>query len=322
MTRSEIAEEPLAPPARSKPARRKGVTARLGRREDVSPIISERRIKRFEFLYRRLPVTGRVAHVLVTSAGRRVVCRPEKHPTTGELLWSGYRMAYDVDLGVHVVQLEATSPSEGDKIAFRVSVDLIWTVESPEKVVSAGISDVRLALAPFVLQSLRMVTRKFKITESEDAEMAANARFRNCTLGARFGLSVEVFIRLAMDEPTLNHAAIQRKVELFREIVAAGDFHQAALQLALAPGDVSSVVGMLLQERDSHRQAVFDFVTRLLESDALDRWQIDDQVRTTLQWLRDSGYKVLTGSDEARKFSYGENHRASAAAGENGSSPQ
>jgi hypothetical protein len=78
---------------------------------------------------------------------------------------------------------------------------------------------------------------------------------------------------------------------------------------------------MLVAERDSHRQAVFDFVTRLLESDALDRWQIDDQVRTTLQWLRDSGYKVLAGSDEARRFSYGENHREPVGIRDNGSSP-
>lgn len=319
MSQSEAEAPSPAQPERPRPDKQQAPNGKAARREVRSPILRERRIKRFEFLYRRLPVTSRVAHVLVTSSGRRLVCRPEKQPTTGELLWGGYCTAYDVDLGVHVTQLVATSPSQGDKIAFRATLDLIWTVVSPEDVVLTGVDDVRIALAPFLLQGLRTVTRKFEITASKDAEAAANECFEGNTLGARFGLSVEVFIRLAMDEPTLNHAAIQRKVELFHDIVAAGDFHQFALQLALAPGDVSAVVGMLLQERDSHRQAVFDFVTSLLESDALDRWQIDDQVRTTLQWLRDSGYKVLAGSDEARKFSFGENDRAPAGIAENGS---
>lgn len=326
MTRPDAVEKAPNPPERTQPEKRKAPAVRVQRREIRSPIIGERRIKPFEFLFRRLPVTSRVAHVLVTSAGRRKVCGPEEQPTTGELLWGGYRMAYDVDLGIHVTQLEATSPSKGDMIAFRAAMDLIWKVEKPEKVVLAGVDDVRLALAPFLLQHLRTVTREHQITVPQEAESHANAYFREHPVGVRFGLSVEVFVRLAMDEPTLNHDAIQRKVKLFRDIIAAGDFHQFALQLALTPGDVSSVVGMLLRERDSHRQAVFDFVTRLLESDALDRWQIDDQVRTTLQWLRDSGYKVLAGSDEARKFSYGENHRApepaAAVVSENGSGPR
>jgi len=155
----------------------------------------------------------------------------------------------------------------------------------------------------------------------EKAEEAANARLRRSMLGTEFGLELEVFIRLAMDEISLTNAVIARKVELFRRIISTGDFNQFALELALQPSDIGTVVKLLVDERDSHRQAVFDFVTRLLESDALDRWQIDDQVRTTLQWLRDSGYKVLAGSDEARRFSYGENHREPAGIPENGSGP-
>src|SRR5205823_4117968 len=151
MTRPDSPKQAPALPERPKPEKEKSPRARAERREVRSPITGEHRIKRFEFLYRRLPVTGRVAHVLVTSAGRRKVCWPQEQPTTGELLWGGYCMAYDVDLGVHVTQLEATSPSQGDKIAFRAAIDLIWKVEHPEQVVLVGLDDVRLALAPFLL---------------------------------------------------------------------------------------------------------------------------------------------------------------------------
>lgn len=220
MTRPDAVEKAPNPPERTQPEKRKAPAVRVQRREIRSPIIGERRIKPFEFLFRRLPVTSRVAHVLVTSAGRRKVCGPEEQPTTGELLWGGYRMAYDVDLGIHVTQLEATSPSKGDMIAFRAAMDLIWKVEKPEKVVLAGVDDVRLALAPFLLQHLRTVTREHQITVPQEAESHANAYFREHPVGVRFGLSVEVFVRLAMDEPTLNHDAIQRKVKLFRDIIA------------------------------------------------------------------------------------------------------
>jgi len=258
--------------------------------------------------------------VAVTSSGRQVVYGADKQPTTGELLWSGVRAVYEVDLGVHVTQILDLPPSRGDQTAFCAAIDVIWQVVAPTKVVLTGLDDVARAISPSLLCQLRAITRQYEITELESAEEAANARLRRTTLGAEFGLSLEVFVRLAMDEASLKHADIQRKVELYRRIISAGDFNQFALELALQPSDIGTVVQMLVTERDSHRQAVFDFVTRLLESDALDRWQIDDQVRTTLQWLRDSGYKVLAGSDETRRFSYGENHREPGGVRGNGSS--
>lgn len=290
-------QAPSSPPAQPKPL------------DFRNPITAERQVTRLEFLYRRPPVCARTARVFVTSSGRCVEYRPEKQPTTGELLFSGVRTMYDVDLSVHVTQLEAAPPSNGDKIAFSANIDLIWQVIQPSKVVLSGVSDVRQAVAPVLLRRLRSVTRQFQIEDPEKAERAANGEFADGTLGVEFGLSFQVFIRLAMDEHTLRHEAINRQVDLFRQIIEAGDFNQFALQLAIKPEDINTVVQMLVEERDSHRKAVFDFVTRLLESDALDRWQIDDQVRTTLQWLRDSGYKVLAGTDQARKFSYGDNHR-------------
>lgn len=283
------------------------------------PIVGERDVGRFEFLYRRLPTSARVAHVLVTNSGRQAVYGPDKHPTTGELLWSGARTVYEVDLGVHVTQIVATPPSQGDKTAFRAVIDVIWNVIDPAKVVLTGLSDVRQAVSPSLLHQLRTITRQYRIAELENAEEAANERLRDGTLGAEFGLKLEVYVRLTMDEASLYDATVQRKVELFRKIISAGDFNQFALELALEPNDIGTVVEMLVKERDSHREAVFNFVTKLLESDALDRWQIDDQVRTTLQWLRDSGYKVLAGTDEARKFSYGENHREPVGISDNGS---
>ena len=198
-----------------------------------------------------------------------------------------------------MTQIEAAPPSHGDKVAFHASVDLVWRVVDLSKVVLNGVKDVGMTASPSCSAG-GAVTRQYEIEAPEKAEKAANEEFDSANLGAEFGLSMRVFVRSSMDDSSRVHAAIQRKVEVFRDIIAAGDYNQFALQLAMNPHDVHTVVELLGKERDSHRQAVFDFVTRLLESDALDRWQIDDQVRITLQRLCDSGYKVLTGTDEAR----------------------
>lgn len=265
------------------------------------PIIEERKVGRFEFLYRRPAVSARVARVFVTSSGRCVEYRPDKQPTTGELVWGGIRTVYEVDLGVHLAQIEASPPSDGDRVSFAATADLLWRVTDPTKVVLAGIDDVRKAISPSLLSRLRGVTRQYDIGDAEKAEVAANDEFADNNLGAEFGLAAQVFIRLAMDDSSLQNAAIGRKSDFFRAIMAAGDYNEFALQLALKPDDISAVVQLLVDERESHRKALFEFVTSLLESDALDRWQIDDQVRITLQWLRDSGSKVLAGSESFRQ---------------------
>lgn len=282
--------------------------------EFLNPVISEREVGRLELLYRRLSVSPRIARVLATSSGRCTEYRPDKQPTFGELIWGGVRTIYDVDLSTHTTQIDASPPSRGDTIAFLATVDLQWHVADPSMFVHTGIDNIKQAVAPALLSHLRAVTRQHDVDQLESAELAANKALTNealgkDALGAEFGLSVQAYVRLTMDESSLRHAAIQREVDLFRSIIASGDYDQFALQLALKPGTIDTVVKLLVDERDNHRKAVFDFVTRLLESDALDRWQIDDQVRTTLQWLRDSGYKVLTGTDETRRASFGENHR-------------
>ncbi|MBP2473118.1 hypothetical protein JOF53_001990 [Crossiella equi] len=284
----------------------------------TNPIVGERHFRAAELLFHRLPARARIFRVCLTRSGRFVEYPPDRQPTTGELLWNSVRTVYDIDMGSHVSQVEIELPSRGDEVTFRAVVDLVWRVVRPSEVVASGLTDVRRSLTPLLLQHLRAVTRRFEVHEAERAEAAANQTLTEANLGEGFGLSLQAFVRVAMDGASLERAAIQRKLEHFRSIIAAGDFDQAALQLTLKPEDISAVVQALVQERDSHRQAVFDFVTRLLESDALDRWQIDDQVRATLQWLRESGFKVLTGVDEARSVSFGEKPREPLIARSNG----
>ncbi|MBN6042026.1 hypothetical protein [Amycolatopsis sp. 195334CR] len=270
-----------------------------------APISKERHLRRFEFLFRRPPVRAWVARVFVLSTGELRVFAPDEQPTTGELLWSGYRTMYDVDLSRRRLALELSVPSKGDAFAFRANVDLRWKVEEPRKVVAEGITDIRRLVVPLLLQVLRKATRDQQAASVQDAEDLANEelRVRKKQLGSEYGISAEVFVRLRMDEQWERGVRMKSEVATYRAIIARGDLDQFALHLAQRPGDVEDVLKTLVSERDSHRHDLFEFIAKLLKSGALERWQVDDKVNDALKWLQESADRVIYGTDDAHRFS-------------------
>ncbi|WP_328612530.1 hypothetical protein OHS18_24455 [Amycolatopsis sp. NBC_00355] len=269
-----------------------------------APIVSDERVGRLGFVRNRAQVRPWVARVFVQGDGRFVVFGRHKQPTAGELLWGGFRSVYEVDLSLRQLSLEITLPSLGDAFVFRSEVDIQWRVTKPEKVVAEGLTDIRPALVPPLLAGLREVSRGLTAAEVETAEKAANTRFGNDWLSEEFGLWTNVLVRLRMDEQKERNVRLEAEVGAFKQLIKDGDLDQFALQLAQNPRDVEPVVRALVEERDTHRREVFEFITRLIESDALDRWQIDDQVRVVMQWMQASISRVITGTDAARQLSF------------------
>jgi 23S rRNA G2069 N7-methylase RlmK/C1962 C5-methylase RlmI len=90
-----------------------------------------------------------------------------------------------------------------------------------------------------------------------------------------------------------NNMLISARVEMYRGIITRGDIDQFALQLAQRPDDVASVVQLMREERDERRRQVTDFVLQMLNSGAIERWEIDDQVRAALNWLKESTETIV-----------------------------
>jgi hypothetical protein len=285
-----------------------------------NPIAGEYRVGRFDFLHRRIPARPWVAKVFVHTSGRLVEFPRQQQPTVGELLWGGFRAVYEVDMSLRQLNLEITLPSEGGTFVFRAGVDVQWRVDNPKLVVEKGVTDLRTVVIPPLLQGLRQTTRSVRAADVENAEHAANARFGNHWLSAEYGLWTNVLVRLRMDQQKEHNVRLASEVQVFKTLIAGGDLDQFALQLAQNPQEVEPVVQALVRERDTHRREVYDFVSKLLASDALDRCQVDDQVRVTLEWLKVSINRVLSGTDQARQLSFdgGSPHLA---AGTNGAGP-
>jgi hypothetical protein len=270
---------------------------------NYTPLVGEYRVGRLDFLVRRAPARPWTATVFVHKNGAMTTFRGGRQPTVRKMLWGGFRSQYEVDMSLRRLTLGITLPSAGDAFVFRAAVDVQWRVADPEVVVRNGITDVRRVLVPQLLEGLRQETRSLQIGDVESAEKAAAERFRPGWLEAD-GLWTKVLVRLRMDKQAEHNLRLASEVQAFKTLIEGGDIDQFALQLAQNPQQVAPVVEALVKERDTHRKQVFDFVNNLLASDALDRWQIDDQVRVTLEWLKVSINRVISGTDEARQLTF------------------
>jgi len=288
------------------------------RREDESrrslsfqPILSECTLGRFEPLFRRYHVRARTALVLVNKRGKLFPFSPEGMPTIGELMWKGPGTLYEVDMGLHWTRLEFELPSLNEAVPFRAVVDLEWRVDDPAKVVRNGIKDVRKALYPHLHHRLSLLTRKRSMDEVSAVEKDAFAWLTNQRVGKDYGLWTQVFIRMNMEEKIRNvrhdiavehetqvlrllreestTVLMNKRVERYLAIIGAGDYNQFALQLAQNPDEAMAVVKMLHE----NRRNVINFVTHLLDSGAIDRYEINDQVRAALEWLEQATDTVL-----------------------------
>jgi hypothetical protein len=273
--------------------------------QPVSPITHERSIGSFDFRRRLSLVKARTTTVVITARGQYVVYPPSSPPSVGELVRRRARFLSQVDMGLYQSRIVGDLPCQGDAFGFPATIDLHWRVKNAETVVRDGVRDVRKVLESYVLGRLRPVTRVYTVEQTEAAESDANRTLRQMPELDMFGLEAMAFVRLGMDDAARDRVRMTTRVEAYRTIIAAGDLHQFALRLAENPKDVADVISMLVQERDTHRQDTVNFVTQLIDSGAIERWEIDDQIRTVLQWLRDTTNRVITGTDEARRASLG-----------------
>lgn len=296
----EKAETPPVPQDDDAQRLRMGEEIRTVEGSCHTPIVDEQHFGRFRIMHRKTHMRPWVARVYVLGNGRIVEFGRDTQPTVGELLWGGYRAMFEVDRSMRRLGLEITLPSAGDAFVFRATVDVQWRVVEPKNVVQAGVTDIRNVMEPPLLDGLRQATRSLLADDVEAAEKTANAHFEHNWLADEYGLWTNVLVRLRMDAQKEESLRLAAEVQAYKTLIEAGDLDQFALQIARNPDQVADVVQTLVQERDTHRREVCEFITQLLDSDALDRCQIEDKVRVTLQWMGVSINRVLTGTDKAR----------------------
>ena len=157
----------------------------------------------------------------------------------------------------------------------------------------------------------------------EEAKRKATERR---SLGAEYGLWTHVIVHLEPDKAATEHNAkmkrlqwaIQeekaehelkllqnnneheitaKRMDIYRKIVAAGDAERFAFRLSQHPDEISAVTAIIREDEVARSHETIDFISRMVESGVVERWEVSDQVREVLQWLTEATVRVLTDND-------------------------
>jgi hypothetical protein len=142
-------------------------------------------------------------------------------------------------------------------------------------------------------------------------------------LGAKYGLWTSAITHLTLDQAATEHNAkmmklkwaleeeeaehrlrviknqneqeiTEERIAAYREIIARGDIEQFALRLANHPDEISAVTEIIREDQLTRRQDTIDFIKHMVDSGVVERWEVSDQVREALEWLRDATARVVT----------------------------
>jgi len=141
-------------------------------------------------------------------------------------------------------------------------------------------------------------------------------------LGAEYGLWTRVIAQLTLNEAAADHKAKMAKLrwardeeqaehelrlqqeqnrqritadrmDVYRQIIAAGDSERFAYQLAEHPDDIAAIEKIIREEQRISRRDTIDFVAHMVDSGVIERWQINDEVKEALAWLREATARVI-----------------------------
>jgi hypothetical protein len=142
-------------------------------------------------------------------------------------------------------------------------------------------------------------------------------------LGAKYGLWTNAITHLTLDEAATEHNAKMMKLKwaleeaeakhrlrmiknkneqeitaeriaVYREIIASGDVERFALRLANRPDEISAVTEIIREDQHRDKIDTIDFIKRMVDSGVVESWEVSDQVREALEWLKDATARVVT----------------------------
>lgn len=145
-------------------------------------------------------------------------------------------------------------------------------------------------------------------------------------LGAEYGLWTRVITHLALDEAATEHNAkmmklnwaiaeekaeqelrvlknqneqkiMEERITVYRKIVAAGDIEGFALRLASNPDEISAIMEIIREDQLTRRHDTIEFISRMVKSGVVERWEVSDQVKQALEWLKDATTRIVTDKD-------------------------
>ncbi|MFE0703329.1 hypothetical protein [Streptomyces sp. NPDC058872] len=295
---------------RSRERRRTTATGRAASGRPRGPLVGE-----YAPPYRRR--SGRVAAVLLYRNGGHRVVWPDRTEDVNKPVFGSPYTVFEVRLGRHVTEFRLRLPAAGDGVFFDALVKVQWRVTDPRLVVREQVEDVAELLHDELLDGLRRLSRRFRITDAERADEVVRAELAAGRLGfgRDLGLWTRVHVFIDLDESVkaevsrrdragVTMEADERVAEAERRRRAAdraliadraremealfrrGDLAQIAHHMAMHPDKQWEIRTQLQRERREGREDYLAVVDRLLDSGVLERHDIGEQAYQVLTYLR------------------------------------
>ncbi|MER5962748.1 hypothetical protein [Streptomyces sp. NPDC002057] len=274
--------------------------------------------------YRRR--SGRVAAVLLYRNGGHRVVWPDRTEDVNKPMFGSPYTVFEVQLGRNVTEFRLQLPAAGDGVFFEAVAKVQWVVTDPHLVVQEQVEDVAELLRDELLDGLRRLSRRFRITEAQRADEAVREELSagRLSFGRDIGLRTRVLVFIDLDDSVKAEvsrrdrvgvtmeadervAEAERRREAAERVLVAdraremealfrrGDLAQIAHHMAMHPDKQWEIRTQLQRERREGQEDYLAVFNRLLDTGVLERHDIGEQMYQVLMYLRTQTGTVLDG---------------------------
>ncbi|MFC9701880.1 hypothetical protein ACFTWD_14380 [Streptomyces sp. NPDC056943] len=268
--------------------------------------------------------SGRVAAVLLyRNGGHRVVWPDRVEDVNKPLLGSPYTV-FEVLLGRNLTEFRLQLPAAGDGVFFEAVAKVHWMVTDPYLVVQEQVEDVAELLHDELLDRLRRLSRRFRITEAQRVDEAVHEELSagRLVLGRDIGLRTRVHVFIDLDDSvkaevyrrdrvgvTMEADAREAEAERLKDaadrtliaeraremeaLFLRGDLAQIAHHMAMHPDKQWDMRMQLQRERREGQEDYLAVFNRLLDTGVLERHDIGEQMYQVLMYLRTQTSNVV-----------------------------
>lgn len=263
--------------------------------------------------------------LLYRNGGHRVIWPDRTEDVNKPMFGSAYTI-FEVQLGRNVTEFRLQLPAAGDGVFFEAVAKVQWVVTDPHLVVQEQVEDVAELLHDELLDGLRRLSRRFRITEAQRADEAVREELSagRLSFGRDIGLRTRVLVFIDLDDAVkaevsrrdkvgVTMEADERVAEAERRREAAeralvadraremealfrrGDLAQIAHHMAMHPDKQWEIRTQLQRERRESQEDYLAVFNRLLDTGVLERHDIGEQMYQVLMYLRTQTGTVIDG---------------------------
>jgi len=281
-----------------------------------TPILSKHELPKFNLFGPRPMGEPGIAIVLFQDHGSSTALSPGQPLSAADLAWGKYRGYYRVDVGRHEFTFNVRLPSREHSLNFETSANMEYSVAHPSVVVDRQIHDPESMLRSRIVEKMRIISRKYNIEESEDAEFEINNQIQS---GVEFDgvLLTRISVELTPDVEALGHIrgrGIDRlqqerekgQIKFYASLINEGEWELLAMKLAKNPDDVGNVVEWMQQQKRRELDNYIYTIKELIDADVIEDNQVTGEAKKLLGKLADrlgiaDGKKLLEDNEKDSK---------------------